>query len=135
MTGSVDPSPHWAATSDWLLACADPASLALVDGPARYTYRELRAAVRRVAAEFAALGVPAARVPEGNRYVLQPLGLPPVTIGNGSATTVIGGMLTDIAAWLAGRTPTLGSLRATAAADGVDLPELLPWPAGVPVTK
>jgi len=77
----------------------------------------------------------AARVPDGKRYVLQPLGLPPVTIGNGSATTVIGGMLTDIAAWLAGRTPTLGSLRATAAADGVDLPELLPWPAGVPVTK
>jgi maleylpyruvate isomerase len=77
----------------------------------------------------------AARVPEGNRYVLQPLGLPPVTIGGGSAATVISGMLTDIAAWLAGRTPTLGSLRATAAADGVDLPELLPWPAGVPVTK
>jgi maleylpyruvate isomerase len=77
----------------------------------------------------------AARVPEGNRYVLQPLGLPPVTIGSGSAATVISGMLTDIAAWLAGRTPTLGSLRATAAADGVDLPELLPWPAGVPVTK
>jgi maleylpyruvate isomerase len=77
----------------------------------------------------------AARVPEGNRYVLQPLGLPPVTIGSGSAATVISGMLTDIAAWLAGRTPTLGSLRATAAADGVDLPELLPWPAGVPVTN
>jgi maleylpyruvate isomerase len=77
----------------------------------------------------------AARVPEGNRYVLQPLGLAPVTIGSGNAATVISGMLTDIAAWLAGRTPTLGSLRATAAADGVDLPELLPWPAGVPVTK
>ena len=38
----------------------------------------------------------------------------------------------DIAAWLAGREPSLGSLRATAAADGVDLPDLLPWPAGVP---
>ena len=50
-------------------------------------------------------------------------------------TTVISGMVTDIAAWLAGRTPTLGSLRATAAADGVDLPELLPWPAGVPVNN
>ena len=77
----------------------------------------------------------AARVPDGNRYVLQPLGLPPVTIGGGRSSTVISGMLTDIAAWLAGRTPTLGSLRATAAADGVDLPELLPWPAGTPVTK
>jgi maleylpyruvate isomerase len=77
----------------------------------------------------------AARVPEANRYVLQPLGLTPVTIGSGRASTVISGMLTDIAAWLAGRTPTLGSLRATAAADGVDLPELLPWPAGVPVTQ
>jgi maleylpyruvate isomerase len=80
-------------------------------------------------------GFLAARVPEGNRYVLQPLGLPPVTLGSGGAATVISGMLTDIAAWLAGRTPTLGSLRATAAADGVDLPELLPWPAAVPVTK
>jgi maleylpyruvate isomerase len=77
----------------------------------------------------------AARVPAGQRFVLQPLGLPPVTIGSGGKSTVINGMLTDIAAWLAGRTPTLGSLRATAAADGVDLPELLAWPAGVPVDR
>jgi maleylpyruvate isomerase len=78
----------------------------------------------------------AARVPEGQRIVLQPLGLPPVAIGTpGGRSTAINGMLTDIAAWLAGRTPTLGSLRATAAADGVDLPALLPWPAGVPVTR
>ena len=77
----------------------------------------------------------AARVPDGQRFVLQPLGLPAVSIGTpGGQATAINGMLTDIAAWLAGRTPTLGSLRATAAADGVDLPELLPWPAGVPVT-
>ncbi len=75
------------------------------------------------------------RVPAGDRLVLQPLGLPPVTIGSGGRSTVINGMLTDIAAWLAGRTPTLGSLRATAAADGVDLPALLPWPAGVPVDR
>jgi maleylpyruvate isomerase len=74
----------------------------------------------------------AARVPEGQRFVLQPLGLPPVTLGGGGRSTVISGMLTDIAAWLAGRTPGLGSLRASAAADGVDLPELLPWPSGVP---
>ncbi len=72
-----------------------------------------------------------ARVPEGQRFVLQPLALPPVVIGSGSRSTAVGGMLTDLAAWLAGRTPTLGSLRATAAADGVDLPELLPWPAAV----
>lgn len=77
----------------------------------------------------------AARVPDGERFVLQPLGLPAVSLGTpGSRSTAINGMLTDIAAWLAGRTPTLGSLRATAAADGVDLPALLPWPAGVPVT-
>ncbi len=44
-------------------------------------------------------------------------------------------MLTDIAAWLAGREPSLSSLRASAAADDVDLPELLPWPSGVPATK
>ncbi|MCU1520815.1 MAG: hypothetical protein JWN19_1200 [Arthrobacter sp.] len=78
----------------------------------------------------------AARVPDGERFVLQPLGLPAVAIGTpGGTSTVINGMLTDIAAWLAGRTPTLGSLRATAAADGVDLPELLPWPAGTPATN
>lgn len=77
----------------------------------------------------------AARVPEGEKFVLQPLGLPAVSIGSGGKSTVINGMLTDIAAWLAGRTPTLGSLRATAAADGVDLPDLLPWPAGVPANR
>lgn len=76
-----------------------------------------------------------ARVPDGQRFVLQPLGLPPVTIGTGNRSTVISGMLTDIAAWLAGREPSLGSLRASAAADDVDLPELLPWPAGVPASK
>ncbi|MET4095683.1 maleylpyruvate isomerase family mycothiol-dependent enzyme [Arthrobacter sp. UYCu712] len=78
----------------------------------------------------------AARVPDGERFVLQPLGLPSVAVGTpGGRSTVVNGMLTDIAAWLAGRTPTLGSLRATAAADGVDLPELLPWPAGAPVNR
>ncbi|BAS08378.1 hypothetical protein AHiyo4_18000 [Arthrobacter sp. Hiyo4] len=66
--------------------------------------------------------------------MLQPLGLPPVTLGLGRST-VISGMITDIAAWLAGREPSLGSLRATAAADGVDLPELLPWPAGTPAAR
>lgn len=76
-----------------------------------------------------------ARVPEGQKFVLQPLGLPPVAIGSGGRSTVVSGLLTDIAAWLAGRTPSLGSLRATAAADGVDLPALLPWPAGVPVNN
>ena len=74
----------------------------------------------------------AARVPEDQKLVLQPLGMPPVTIGTGGRSTVISGMITDIAAWLAGREPSLGSLRASAAADGVDLPELLPWPSGVP---
>ncbi|MFK0008845.1 maleylpyruvate isomerase family mycothiol-dependent enzyme [Paenarthrobacter sp. NPDC090520] len=77
-------------------------------------------------------GFLAARVPEQYRFVLQPTGLPPQTIGNGGTSIAITGMLTDIAAWLAGREPSLGSLRATAAADGVDLPELLPWPGGVP---
>ncbi len=76
----------------------------------------------------------AARVPPGEKLVLQPLGLPPVTLGGGRST-VISGMITDIAAWLAGREPSLGSLRASAAADGVDLPELLPWPAGTPATR
>lgn len=77
-----------------------------------------------------------ARVPKDQRFVLQPLGLASAAIGAaGGRTTVINGMLTDIAAWLAGRTPTLGSLRATAAADGVELPALLPWPAGIPVTR
>lgn len=76
-----------------------------------------------------------ARVPDGLRFKLQPLGMPPVTLGSGEQSVAISGMLTDIAAWLAGRTPSLGSLRATAAADGVDLPALLPWPSGVPASK
>lgn len=77
----------------------------------------------------------AARVPAGQKFVLLPLGLPPVAIGGGGRSTAINGMITDIAAWLAGREPSMGSLRASAAADGVDLPELLPWPSGVPATK
>ncbi|VXB09601.1 Maleylpyruvate isomerase, mycothiol-dependent [Arthrobacter sp. 9AX] len=77
----------------------------------------------------------AARVPPEEKLVLQPLGLAPVSIGTGNRSTVVSGMVTDIAAWLAGREPTLGSLRASAAADGVDLPELLPWPSGTPTPK
>ncbi|TLM74046.1 maleylpyruvate isomerase family mycothiol-dependent enzyme [Pseudarthrobacter sp. NamB4] len=77
----------------------------------------------------------AARVQPDDKLVLQPLGLPPVSIGTGNRSTVISGMITDIAAWLAGREPTLGSLRASAAADGADLPALLPWPAGTPAPK
>ncbi|MCA4134691.1 maleylpyruvate isomerase family mycothiol-dependent enzyme [Arthrobacter sp. M4] len=76
-----------------------------------------------------------ARVPADYRLVLQPTGLPQSTIGTGHTSIVVTGMLTDIAAWLAGRTPSLGSLRASAAADGVELPELLPWPAGVPAAS
>jgi maleylpyruvate isomerase len=77
----------------------------------------------------------AARVPDGIKLVLQPLALPPRTIGSGNRSIAVNGMITDIAAWLAGRTPTLGSLRATEAADGVELPELLPWPSGAPAAK
>jgi maleylpyruvate isomerase len=72
------------------------------------------------------------RVRPGDRLVLQPLGLPPVALGSGHRSIVINGMLTDIAAWLAGREPTLGSLRASADADGTDLPDLLPWPPATP---
>ncbi|MFE4195546.1 maleylpyruvate isomerase family mycothiol-dependent enzyme [Paenarthrobacter sp. NPDC056912] len=77
----------------------------------------------------------AARVPETSKFVLQPTGLPRLSIGNGGTSIAITGMLTDIAAWLAGREPSLGSLRATAAADGIDLPALLPWPAAQPATR
>lgn len=75
------------------------------------------------------IGFLTARVPGQYKLVLQPTGLPQLSIGNGGTSIAITGMLTDIAAWLAGREPSLGSLRATAAADGVELPELLPWPA------
>ena len=79
-------------------------------------------------------GFLAARVPDGVAIKLQPLGEQPRTLANGSSATVrtvvVTGLLQDIAAWLAGRKP-LGGLNATAAADGVDLPELLPWPAAV----
>lgn len=75
-----------------------------------------------------------ARIPDGLALKLQPLGEQPRTLLNGSdapaRTVVVTGLLQDIAAWLAGRKP-LGGLNATAAADAVDLPELLPWPAAV----
>ncbi|MBT2565847.1 maleylpyruvate isomerase family mycothiol-dependent enzyme [Arthrobacter sp. ISL-85] len=77
----------------------------------------------------------AARVPPEEKLLLQPLGLPPVSIGSGTRSTVVSGMVTDIAAWLAGRQPSLDSLRATAAGDGTDLPGLLPWPSAMPDPK
>ncbi|WP_284976650.1 maleylpyruvate isomerase family mycothiol-dependent enzyme [Arthrobacter sp. efr-133-TYG-104] len=77
----------------------------------------------------------AARVPEKYKFILQPTGLPQLAIGTGGTSVAITGMLTDIAAWLAGREPSLGSLRATAAADGIELPGLLPWPAALPATR
>lgn len=75
------------------------------------------------------------RVQPGDKLLLQPLGLPPVSLGSGNRSTVVNGMLTDLAAWLAGREPTLGSLRASANADGTDLPDLLPWPAATRAAK
>ncbi|NUT73063.1 maleylpyruvate isomerase family mycothiol-dependent enzyme [Pseudarthrobacter sp. C4D7] len=76
-----------------------------------------------------------ARVPAESRLVLQPVALPPLALGTGGSTVVVSGMVTDIAAWLAGRTPSLDSLRATAAGDGTDLPGLLPWPSAMPEPK
>lgn len=70
-----------------------------------------------------------ARVPGDIHLKLLPLALPPMTMGSGESAVSIQGMLTDIAAWLSGRTPTMGSLRAEAAADSVELPVLLPWPS------
>lgn len=83
-------------------------------------------------------GFLSARVPAGVRLRLQPLGLAPRVLGSPApgepvaSTVSVNGMATDIAAWLAGRNPNLGSLRAEAAADGVDLPKLLPWPSALP---
>ncbi|POH72811.1 maleylpyruvate isomerase family mycothiol-dependent enzyme [Arthrobacter glacialis] len=73
-----------------------------------------------------------ARVPDSIQLKLLPLALPPMTVGTGSNTVSVSGMLTDITAWLSGRTPTMGSLRAEAAADSVELPVLLPWPSAFP---
>lgn len=70
-----------------------------------------------------------ARVPQDLTLKLLPLALPAMTVGSGENTVSVQGMLTDIAAWLSGRTPTMGSLRAEAAADSVELPKLLPWPS------
>lgn len=70
-----------------------------------------------------------ARIPADLRLKLLPLALPPMTVGDGQNAVSVSGMLTDITAWLAGRTPTMGSLRAEAAADSVALPTLLPWPS------
>ena len=77
----------------------------------------------------------AARVPAETKLVLQPVALPPLALGAGGSTVVVSGMVTDIAAWLAGRKPSLDSLRATAAGDGTDLPNLLPWPSAMPDPK
>lgn len=91
-------------------------------------------------------GFLAARVPADLRLSVQPFGMasrilagapgapgaPGVPGGSTSRTVSVNGMATDIAAWLAGRTPNLGSLRAEAAADGVELPTLLPWPSALP---
>ena len=77
----------------------------------------------------------AARVPAETKLVLQPVALPPLALGAGGSTVVVSGMVTDIAAWLAGRKPSLDSLRATAAGDSTDLPVLLPWPSALPDPK
>lgn len=74
-----------------------------------------------------------ARVPEALKLNLQPVGGQAHTIGTGARTIVVQGMDFDIAAWLTGRQPS-GQVRATAAADGVTLPELLPWPKPVLLT-
>ncbi|WP_081709850.1 maleylpyruvate isomerase family mycothiol-dependent enzyme [Arthrobacter sp. 35W] len=69
------------------------------------------------------------RVPADTRLKLLPLGMAPLTLGAGEKSVSVSGMITDIAAWLAGRTPTMGTLRAEAAADSVPLPVLGPWPS------
>ncbi|GAA4378713.1 maleylpyruvate isomerase family mycothiol-dependent enzyme [Paeniglutamicibacter cryotolerans] len=71
----------------------------------------------------------AGRIPADKRVVFQPTGGTPFTLGSGLEAVVVTGMEYDLAAWLAGRTP-VGPVRATADADGADLPELLPWAAG-----
>lgn len=82
-------------------------------------------------------GFLAARVPPDLRLSVQPLGMAPRILARApgaatSRTVSVNGMATDLAAWLAGRAPNLGSLRAEAAADGVELPALLPWPSALP---
>lgn len=70
----------------------------------------------------------AARVPENSRLVLQPHGKTPIVLGEGANTWVLSGTDFDLAAWLAGR-GSPGAVRVTAAADGADDPQLLPWPS------
>ena len=74
------------------------------------------------------------RVPAEYRLLLQPTGSQPLTLGDGPTGYVVTGMEFDLAGWLAGREPS-GPVRATAAADGADLPELLPWPSGLAASK
>ena len=77
----------------------------------------------------------AARVPPGEKLVLQPLGLPPVSPGSGNRSTVVNGMLTDSPPGWPAANPPRGASACPPAADGMDLPELLPWPAATPATK
>lgn len=74
------------------------------------------------------------RVPADVRLLLQPTGRQPLTLGEGATGYVVTGMEFDLAAWLAGREPS-GPVRATASADGVDLPDLLPWPSGLATAR
>lgn len=69
-----------------------------------------------------------ARVPENSRLVLQPHGKPSIVLGQGKKSWVLSGTNFDLAAWLAGRVSS-GAVRVTAAADGVEDPQLLPWPS------
>ncbi|CEA07726.1 mycothiol-dependent maleylpyruvate isomerase [Arthrobacter saudimassiliensis] len=75
----------------------------------------------------------AARVPEGLRLRLEPAGMDPLVLTHPASpapfnTVTVRGIASDIAAWLAGRTPTLGSLEVDG---GGGLPELLPWPSAL----
>jgi len=58
-TGDGGAVPYCANTSDYLLAKAAPDDVALVEAGQRYTYRELRTAAGKLAAELAALDLPA----------------------------------------------------------------------------
>lgn len=72
------------------------------------------------------------RVPDGLTLELHVAGRPVHRMGSGARTIVIEGSLTDVAAWLAGRRPA-AELTARSEQGAVPIPDLEPWPSGVPV--
>ncbi|WP_415857223.1 maleylpyruvate isomerase family mycothiol-dependent enzyme [Sinomonas sp. G460-2] len=78
------------------------------------------------------LGFLEPRVPAAYTFVLRPDPGEEIRLGSGGDEVLVGGRLQDLAAWLAGRATGHGAVRAERGGAAVPLPEIGPWPSGVP---